>query len=386
MSLPLQDPALRSPRDNGIDSSRNHSGEDREFLSESHFLRLLANERRRSERSNRPFLLLLINGNGLFAVDGAGSVRDRAIAALLQSTREIDQIGWFSDYKVLGAIYAEFHESPERTIPLILRRVTEALRMQITESALQRVEVSVHQFPEEMPREHDHINDLTLYPDVKQRANQKKVVQSVKRAVDLLASSIALLLLLPVLIVIGAAIKLTSPGPVLFVQERLGQYGRPFRFMKFRSMHSNCDSEIHKAYIAKLIAGGKDSAHKVENGAAVYKITNDPRVTAVGRFLRKTSLDELPQFFNVLKGDMSLVGPRPPLPYEFEQYIPWHRRRILEAKPGITGLWQVDGRSRTNFDQMVRLDLRYAERCSLLLDLKILLKTPGAMISGDGAY
>ena len=119
---------------------------------------------------------------------------------------------------------------------------------------------------------------------------------------------------------------------------------------------------------------------------AVYKLTSDPRVTPLGRFLRKTSLDELPQFVNVLRGDMSLVGPRPPIPYEFACYAPWHRRRLLEVAPGITGLWQVTGRSRTTFDDMVRLDLAYVRRQSLWLDLKILLKTPLAVVSGGGAY
>jgi lipopolysaccharide/colanic/teichoic acid biosynthesis glycosyltransferase len=134
-----------------------------------------------------------------------------------------------------------------------------------------------------------------------------------------------------------------------------------------------------------MIAGQNVAqAHGTE--ATIYKIVNDPRVTPIGRVLRRSSLDELPQFFNVLKGDMSLVGPRPPLPYEFERYSAWHRRRVLEVKPGLTGLWQVYGRSRTNFDEMVRLDLQYARQWSLWLDLKILLKTPVVVIFGTGAY
>jgi lipopolysaccharide/colanic/teichoic acid biosynthesis glycosyltransferase len=141
----------------------------------------------------------------------------------------------------------------------------------------------------------------------------------------------------------------------------------------------NSDPAIHKEYIRNLIG------NKVGDSGA-YKIKNDPRVTPIGRFLRKSSLDELPQFINVLKGEMSLVGPRPPIPYEFESYALWHRRRILEAKPGITGLWQVDGRSRTTFDEMVRMDLRYIRNQSFWLDVKILLKTPFAVLSGDGAY
>ena len=173
---------------------------------------------------------------------------------------------------------------------------------------------------------------------------------------------------------------MTSEGPVFFRQKRIGQLGREFTFLKFRSMYVNNDPEIHRQYVQNLIA------KKVDEAGGAYKIKNDSRVTRIGKFLRKSSLDELPQFLNVLGGEMSLVGPRPPIPYEFENYSLWHRRRILEVNPGITGEWQVSGRSRTTFDEMVRMDLRYIQRQSIWLDLKILLKTPFAVISGDGAY
>jgi len=154
-------------------------------------------------------------------------------------------------------------------------------------------------------------------------------------------------------------------------------------------MYVNNDASQNKEYVRQLIAG-QAAKHPTNgngegNGSGIFKLTNDPRVTAVGSFLRRTSLDELPQLVNVLRGEMSLVGPRPPLPYEVEAYATWHRRRLLEAKPGITGLWQVNGRSRIGFDDMVRLDLRYARDCSPWLDLKILLQTPRAVISGNGA-
>ena len=150
-------------------------------------------------------------------------------------------------------------------------------------------------------------------------------------------------------------------------------------------MYTNNDPKIHQEYVQQFIAGkdGLDKSEKSEK--PVYKLTNDPRVTSIGRFLRKTSLDELPQFWNVLRGDMSLVGPRPPVPYEFEVYDIWHRRRVLEVKPGVTGLWQVSGRNRMLFDEMVRLDLRYCQTWSLWLDLKILFATPRAVFNGDGA-
>jgi lipopolysaccharide/colanic/teichoic acid biosynthesis glycosyltransferase len=197
---------------------------------------------------------------------------------------------------------------------------------------------------------------------------------------------LALLLFAPVLLAIALAIKLTSKGPVFFRQKRVGQYGEQFVFLKFRSMHVNNDASAHKAFVRQLIAGQTAGNPANGNGQAVYKLTKDPRITAVGAFLRKTSLDELPQFWNVLRGEMSLVGPRPAIAYEVEAYDIWHRRRVLEAKPGITGLWQVNGRSRIKFDDMVRLDLRYAKTWSPWMDLKILMRTPAAVVFGDGAY
>ncbi len=151
-------------------------------------------------------------------------------------------------------------------------------------------------------------------------------------------------------------------------------------------MHVANDASIHKEYVTKLIANAMDGTTAGRNGSCTYKLTNDPRVTRVGKLLRRTSLDELPQFLNVLIGDMSLVGPRPPIPYEFACYDIWHKGRLLAVKPGITGLWQVGGRSRVKFDEMVRLDLKYARSWSVWLDLKILVKTPGAVLSGEGAY
>jgi lipopolysaccharide/colanic/teichoic acid biosynthesis glycosyltransferase len=203
---------------------------------------------------------------------------------------------------------------------------------------------------------------------------------------DVTGSLIGLILLSPLLALIAALIKLTSSGPVFFRQTRVGQCGEEFTFLKFRTMYVSNSSSIHEDFVRRFISG-KAISNKGDRGdPSVYKLVNDPRVTRVGKFLRRTSLDELPQLLNVLKGEMSLVGPRPPIPYECDVYELWHRRRVLEAKPGITGLWQVSGRSRTSFDDMVRLDLRYARSWSLWLDIKILLKTPHVVLSGEGAY
>jgi lipopolysaccharide/colanic/teichoic acid biosynthesis glycosyltransferase len=186
----------------------------------------------------------------------------------------------------------------------------------------------------------------------------------------------------PLYLLIAVLVKLRSRGPVFFRQTRIGQGAKPFTMFKFRTMHVDADRTLHHEFVTRFI---KSSGQQELGANELFKITNDPRVTPIGRILRRTSLDELPQFWNVLRGDMSLVGPRPPLAYELEQYRSWHWRRVLEAKPGITGLWQVVGRSRTSFDDMVRLDLRYVRTCSLSTDIKILLATPRAVVSGKGA-
>ena len=206
-----------------------------------------------------------------------------------------------------------------------------------------------------------------------------------KRALDIVVSALALILLIPLLLLIALAIALDSPGPVLFAQERVSydrrrRRQRIFTMFKFRSMVHHCDQSVHQRHVAELINGNSGSGV----GAALTKLSNDSRVTRVGRILRKTSLDELPQFWNVLVGEMSLVGPRPPIPYEVSLYQDWHRVR-LQVTPGITGMWQVNGRSRVSLDDMARMDLDYIARRSLWLDIVILLKTPLVVITGWGA-
>jgi lipopolysaccharide/colanic/teichoic acid biosynthesis glycosyltransferase len=208
-----------------------------------------------------------------------------------------------------------------------------------------------------------------------------------KRIIDIIGTIIALIIFSPVMLAVAAAIKLTSSGPIIFSQERVGLMGKKFNFHKFRSMYTNSSEGPHKDYIKKFILEQKSAStlEKKDEGG-IYKLKDDPRMTPLGMFLRKSSLDELPQFFNVLKGEMSLVGPRPPIPYECEHYDTWHNRRILKVRPGITGLWQIQGRSSTSFNEMVRLDLKYIREWSLKLDLKILFQTPRAVLSGKGAY
>jgi lipopolysaccharide/colanic/teichoic acid biosynthesis glycosyltransferase len=207
----------------------------------------------------------------------------------------------------------------------------------------------------------------------------------IKRIFDIAVSATMILLASPMMLAVAVAVARTSPGPIIFRQKRLGKGCEPFVFYKFRSMAANVDDTIHREFVTTLINGGHTDINQQDADKPLYKIKADPRLTPIGQFIRRTSLDELPQLFNVLKGDMSLVGPRPPLLYEAEKYQSWHLRRILEIKPGITGLWQVEGRSKVSFDEMVRMDLRYTRDWSLMLDLKILTKTVAVVIRRDGA-
>jgi len=225
-----------------------------------------------------------------------------------------------------------------------------------------------------------------LYSDLLAEHSFSNIGKWIKRGIDIASSLIGIVLFSPVMLVIAILIKSTSCGSVLFRQERIGFLGKKFIFLKFRSMYTDCSEEKHKEYVTKLIKNCLNPDNPDPECKPLYKMNDDSRITPLGKFLRKTSLDELPQIFNVLKGEMSLVGPRPPIPYEVEKYESWHLRRVLEVKPGITGLWQVTGRSMTTFDEMVRLDIAYVNNFSLWLDMKILFKTIWVVLSAKGAY
>lgn len=218
--------------------------------------------------------------------------------------------------------------------------------------------------------------------------HDKRVYYRIKRLIDIVLSFILLILLSPILLLIVLFIKLDSPGPAIFAQERMGYDWRSrtqhrFILYKFRSMCHYCHQNVHQKHVEECIRGQK-GAKSSSNDGKLAKLINDARVTRVGRILRRTSLDELPQLWNVFKGEMSLVGPRPVPLYEVAAYEPWHKQR-LEATAGITGLWQIKGRGQATLDEMARLDIEYINRQSLLLDLKILLLTIPAVISGRGA-
>jgi exopolysaccharide biosynthesis polyprenyl glycosylphosphotransferase len=331
------------------------------------FTALLSLERKRSERTGGAFILGLIEMPQLASAD-VRSVCD----ALRCEIRETDLIGWYDHPAVIGIIFSGLNTALPETIHSKVRgKIEQVLTAVLSPVKRERVTVTMHCFPEDFNEK--------LYPDLKTTEKHRSLYSVAKRVVDIAGSLSALVLFSPLLLIIPILVKLSSSGPVLFKQRRLGQWGKEFRCLKFRTMYVDNNPEIHQNYIRDLVENRTDS-----NG--VYKIVNDPRVTPIGRVLRKTSLDELPQFLNVLIGDMSLVGPRPPIPYEVEVYKSWHKRRVIEVKPGITGLWQIEGRSRTTFDEMVRLDLRYVRQQSLWLDLKILFKTPRALVTGHGAY
>ncbi len=361
-----------------------------EILNEKSFSQMLCLERKRTERSGRRFVLMLLESETLVRGGSDDHALDRVMRTLLQSTRETDIKGWYKENTIVGVIFTEVGPADGKTVATaLLNRVTNALCATLNIDEINQIRISFHVFPDDLALAAGNQRgplDLTLYPDQKSTAEKNRVPLILKRTIDVLGSLTALLLALPLLAAIALAIKTTSRGPILFKQERVGRFGRRFTFLKFRSMYVENDDSIHRDFVARLIAGGETEAtNGSEDKKALFKIKNDPRVTRIGRILRRTSLDELPQLLNVLGGEMSLVGPRPPIPYEYECYNTWHRRRLLTVKPGITGLWQIGGRSRVTFDEMVRLDLRYAETWSVLLDLKILLKTPAAVFSGDGA-
>lgn len=363
------------------------------ILPASLFLGMLCLERKRAERSRKTFLLVLIDAEEALRTERKQEVLDGIVRAANEARRDTDPAGWYKDASVLGIIFTEFG-TPNDVVSVarLLDKIDESLARSLRPEDHERIHVSLHLFGDDNERGIRGIDgtdgidiDPTFYPDILHLHQSKKIAQTFKRIIDIAGSMTALLVLSPLFAFISIMVKLTSKGPILFRQQRLGRFGVSFQCLKFRTMYANNDFNIHRDFITSVIKG----THQEGLGSVatpIFKMTNDPRVTRIGRFLRRSSLDELPQFINILIGDMSLVGPRPPIAYEFKEYDLWHRRRVLEVKPGLTGLWQVNGRSRVRFDEMVRLDLRYARRWNVWLDLKIIAKTPRAVVFGDDAY
>jgi lipopolysaccharide/colanic/teichoic acid biosynthesis glycosyltransferase len=350
-------------------------------IREELFLDALHRERRRADRSNRAVGLLLVSAPEGERADGSAMWK-AIVSGLAASKRDTDVIGWFEQGSAIGVILPDI-EAPGHTLASGLDTRVRRHLSRFLGTTTDTIATRFHFYPDlaVAPAQPREIHPMPVSAPA--RARRDVLYDTAKRSLDILGSASLLLLLAPVLLITGALVKLKSPGPVFFRQQRVGRMMKPFTMLKFRTMHVNADSRIHQDYVSSLIKA-KAASHGT-GGEQVFKLAADPRVTPIGRILRKTSIDELPQLINVLHGEMSLVGPRPPLNYEVEQYQRWHCRRVLEAKPGLTGLWQVAGRSRTTFDEMVRLDLRYARERSLWTDIKILLATPGAVIAGKGA-
>jgi len=344
-------------------------------INERLFHDALARERKRADRFEEAFTVLLI------AFDRE-RLTPAAVMHLAESlsypTRAADVIGWYEQGSVLGFIRSTVAGEPA----MAAATLTDAIRRSMERGLPADLVASCSIHCETYPSRIKAIAPAAVEAGRSQQGPSRLARAAAKRTLDIAGSAACLVAFGPLLLCVAAAVRLTSKGPVFFRQQRVGEAGQPFTMFKFRTMQVNADPRIHQEYVEKFIQSNQPATAGKD---AVFKLVNDPRVTPVGDFLRRLSLDELPQFLNVLLGDMSLVGPRPPLPYEVARYKQWHRRRVLEAKPGITGLWQVTGRSRTTFDEMVRLDLRYARTRSVWNDLNILLATPKAVLTGKGA-
>jgi lipopolysaccharide/colanic/teichoic acid biosynthesis glycosyltransferase len=361
---------------------------DRTPLDEATFRRMIAIERKRTERSKAPFVLMLLEAVSDLGQKSRSVTLNRIAAALISSSRDTDLVGWYKDDQIVGAMFTGLTVIDKRAVlDTFLVKVSAMLQNELTAEEFNQVRISFHLFPDDWDHEKPgRPTNAALYPDLVSHDEGRRTVLIVKRVFDIAGSALMLILLAPLFVVIALTIKFSSRGPVFYRQLRVGRYGQTFTFLKFRSMFVNNDCNVHKEFVTRLISSTPEETKQGESAEGVFKLTGDKRITRVGGLLRRTSLDELPQFLNVLKGEMSLVGPRPPIPYELAAYQTWHRQRLLAVKPGITGLWQVMGRSSVRFDEMVRLDLRYASTWTPWLDVKILLRTPGAVIRGSGAY
>lgn len=365
--------AFASPR---VDTGRTVFGTaPDDALPRYYFLQCLRREKRRSERSQSPLSVVLYRNPGHQPQDAINKYR--FIERLASQKRETDILGHVSD----DAIAVLCPDTNEAGVEGFMRKLH-------GQDAMLGFTVQAATYPNQL---FDQLaGGAASLPAMQpllvfDQSDRHRGSYPLKRSLDIVGAIAVLCLLGPLMAAVALAILLTSRGPIIFRQTRLGRGGVPFTFYKFRSMTIDGDDGIHRAFVAKLIAAKELETVAVEGCPAPYKLQRDPRITAVGRFIRKTSIDELPQFYNVLKGDMSIVGPRPPIPYETAHYQTWHLRRVLGTRPGITGLWQVQGRSKVTFNEMVRMDLRYIRDCSLLLDLKIMVKTIAVVIRCAGA-
>jgi lipopolysaccharide/colanic/teichoic acid biosynthesis glycosyltransferase len=355
----------------------------RHVLDHRLFRGVLIRERKRADRSHQSVVLIRLELSRDAAAE-ASRLWPAAVDVVLAVAAETDVVGWLDPGAAIGVLVCDMPPSEGvRRLHALAAGIGADLATRVSTAAAAQFTMHLHVYPEAKPEPAPGgAIDPLFYPELLGTRRRRWSYDALKRVLDVIGSVLLLVALSPLVALIAVLVKLGSPGPVFFRQQRIGYMMKPFTMLKFRTMHVDADPKVHQEFVSQFI---RASLNLDDFATSVFKLTRDPRVTPIGRLLRKTSLDELPQIWNVLRGEMSLIGPRPPLPYEFVEYKPWHRRRLLEARPGITGLWQVAGRSRTTFDEMVRLDLHYARRRSLWMDVRIFLATPAAVISGKGA-
>ena len=325
------------------------------------FHELLKCERFRCDRSNKEFSLVLFNikkSNGFL-------LKTKNLVDIIKSKiRNYDELGWFDENHISLLL-------PETSIDAaknVINKISLAL-----EKANYIPDFSILTYPSQK-KEYPTLKNKSHNIDINRAIADGYVMPLWKRAFDIVFSFSALTILSPLLLLTAALIKIVSPGPVFFKQQRVGQSGKIFNLLKFRTMEVNNDDSVHRDYLMKLINCDGDSELPMK------KIIDDKRIIMCGKTIRKTCIDELPQLINVFLGDMSIVGPRPCIPYEAEVFLHWHKRRF-DIVPGITGLWQVSGKNNTTFKEMIRLDIDYTVKRSFLLDLKIIFKTPGVIFA-----
>lgn len=360
-----------------LDSVMGGDWKTNRLYSEQEFRRILSRERARVERSGKRFALVIFD-------IGSAQKNVKAEKHLLQQLhdrmRATDDAGWVRDRSV-GAILHDATSENAWNFATSIQKTFE------TEATLPCKVYAYPPEPKNGPWDYDE--DFDKSPADKKAANKggmqpilempQFICQGIsfeKRCVDIVGSLLGLIVLSPLFLVISLIIRLVSPGSALYSQVRIGVAGRPFKFWKFRTMALNADTTKHRQYLAQLIKNGGCGQGKTK--PMIKLDDHNPQIIPFGKFLRKTCLDELPQLINVLRGDMSLIGPRPPIPYEVKEYKLWHTCRF-DVVPGMTGLWQVCGKNRLTFDEMVRLDIKYARQQSFWMDLKILLMTPFAI-------
>lgn len=345
------------------------------------FKELLQIEYKRSVRMDQRICIILISFDERFPCDTTENL-PKITGILQDSTRQTDIIGWYLTDRVIGILYTDF--IGKRT-NFFVERLRHKFSSNAFGGALDILRINGFLFPDYLnskPLSKESTADQ-LFDEITSPLKKKQHSLLMKRTIDVVFALVGLVVFSPLIAVVASLIKLTSPGPVLFKQERIGFRGRKFIMYKFRSMKTGNDYSRHREFVTNFI-NGKNVGEK-QGEKKIMKMVNDPRITTIGKFIRRTSLDELPQLINILIGTMSFVGPRPPISYEVDEYQSWHKRRIYEAKPGLTGIWQIYGRSITDFSNMVRMDINYIKKQSLILDLLLIFKTPLSLLLTNGA-